>query len=230
MKEQAGPENSFSSEERSRLEHEIIEISEIERRRMGREFHDGLGQKLTGVSLVASILAEKLERKGIPEAEDARRLLRMVQDAVRDARALARGLFPVAINEKGLEKALADLLGQVRDASGLETHLSVVDWQPVTELAAATHVYRIVQEAVNNAVKHASCTAITVMLAMNGSAHRVVVQDDGRGLEDVESDGAGMGLHLMRYRAKMLGGEVSVTNVRDGGCRVELVFTSPQGT
>ena len=228
--EHSGPERSFSSEERSRLEHEIIEISEIERRRMGREFHDGLGQKLTGVSLVASILAEKLERKGLPEAEDARRLLRMVQDAVRDARNLARGLFPMAIREKGLEKALGDLLSQVRETAGIETNLRVLDWSPVTDLAVATHVFRIVQEAVNNAVKHASCSVISVTLSMNGSAHHVLVEDNGRGLEEVESAEAGMGLHLMRYRAKMLGGQVSVANRPEGGCVVALGFTSAQGT
>ena len=214
----------LSSEEQLRLEREVVEISEIERRRMGREFHDGLGQKLTGVSLMATILAEKLDQKGIPEAADARRLLRLVQEAVRDARSLARGLFPAALRDKGLEEALEDMLTQVSESSGIQSKLHVLAWEPLSDTSASTHVFRIVQEAVNNSVKHSSCTGVQVSLSMQDGCRHVVIADDGKGIPANPESSSGMGLRLMRHRAQLLGGSVSFAAGAVAGSVVELIF------
>jgi signal transduction histidine kinase len=214
----------LASEEQLRLEREVVEISEIERRRMGREFHDGLGQKLTGVSLVASILAEKLDQRGVPEAADARRLLKLVQEAVRDARSLARGLFPAALRDRGLEEALEDLLTQIRDTSGVQAKLHIAAWEPLSDTSASTHVFRIVQEAVNNAVKHSSCTEVQVTLSMQNGSRHVLISDNGTGLTVDSESGSGMGIRLMRHRAQLLGGGVTIGVGSAGGCDVELVF------
>ena len=214
----------LSSEEQLRLEREVVEISEIERRRMGREFHDGLGQKLTGVSLVATILAEKLDQKGLPEAADARRLLKLVHEAVRDARSLARGLFPTALRDKGLEDALEDMLTQVRESSGIQTKLHVSAWEPLSDTSASTHVFRIVQEAVNNSVKHASCSDVQVTLSIQNGSRQVLVADNGKGIPVNPESGSGMGLRLIRHRAQLLGGSVSFGARSIGGGFVELVF------
>lgn len=200
------------------------EIAEIERKRIGREFHDGIGQKLTSVSVAASILVEKLEERGLPEANDARRLLRLIRETVRDARNLARGLNPASLLHKGLENALDELLAEVRESTSFETELHIQDWKPVQDEQTALHVFRIVQEAVHNAVKHCEGRTITVTLAAENGEAFIEIADDGKGLPEDVIDRDGMGFDLMSQRARALGGSLDTHSGADGGTAVRCSF------
>lgn len=232
MMTQPPPQRSGSSRPRedrpadtSARPHDQPDIAEVERKRIGREFHDGIGQKLTSVSVAASILVEKLQDKGLAEANDARRLLRLIRETVRDARNLARGLNPAALLNKGLENALEELLTQVRETTTFETTLDMEDWQPIDDEQTALHVFRIVQEAVHNAVKHCGGEEISVTLALRDGTAHVEVADDGDGLPpDFESRG-GMGLILMRQRANALGGSLVTENGENGGTVIRCTYS-----
>ena len=203
---------------------EASDIAEVERKRIGREFHDGIGQKLTSVSVAASILVEKLDERGLPEADDARRLLRLIRETVRDARMLARGLNPAALLNKGLETAINELLSEVRETSSFATEFETDSWRALRDEQAALHVFRIVQEAVNNAVKHCGGSRITVKLASDGSAAVIEVADDGVGLPADYENKSGMGLTLMRQRADALGGSLAAENRPEGGAAIRCSY------
>ena len=200
------------------------DIAEVERKRIGREFHDGIGQKLTSVSIAASIMVEKLDEKNLPEAEDARRLLRMIRETVRDARNLARGLNPAALLNKGLETAVEELLAQVSETAQIETSLDLHDWAPIQDESDALHVFRIIQESINNAVKHSGCNRIHVTLSAENDKAYVQIADDGRGLPDDAEELGGMGLALMSQRANLLGAQFDVDSRGDGGTIIRCSF------
>lgn len=210
--------------EQRRLDRERVDVSDLERRRIGREFHDGLGQRLTSVSVATSILVERLEAKGIEEAGEARRLLGMIHETIKDARRLARGLYPVVLYDKGLEQALEELVTQISDTTPISTSIVFDEWESLADEEMAMHVYRIVQEAVNNAVKHSGCTHITVVLSSKEHECSVEIKDDGSGLPADAEHFAGMGLSLMKQRARLLEGSLVFRNRERGGTAICLTF------
>lgn len=208
-----------------RVEHQFVDIVEAERRRLGSEFHDGLGQRLTSLALSAAILSEKLDMANRPEVSDARRLVAQTNEAVAEARSLVRGLYPAWLVRNGLEATLSELLGRIEQVSKRTTQLVISeDWQPVIEPDEAMHVFRIVQEAVNNALKHSECDTISVRLEKSDERRRVVVSDNGKGLPERET--LGFGFRLMRYRAELLGALITIGSHKGHGTAVELTLES----
>lgn len=204
---------------RPSIEQQLVDIVETERRRLGVEFHDGLGQRLTSLALLAAILAQKLEQANRPEVADARRLVSQIDETVFEARSLVRGLYPAWIGQKGLEHTLVEMLGRIENVSKRPIRLIVDDsWETVTNRDVAVHVFRVIQEAVNNAVKHSGCATVTVTL----DRRRVRIADDGRGM--VPSETNGFGLRLMEYRAGLLGGRLEITSSLGAGVVVALLL------
>lgn len=226
LPQRSGPSRSREdrSAESSEKPQDRPDIAEVERKRIGREFHDGIGQKLTSVSVAASILVEKLEGKGLAEAHDARRLLRLIRETVRDARNLARGLNPAALLNKGLQNALEELLTQIRETTPYTTTLRMEGWQSVDDEQIALHVFRIVQEGVNNAVKHSNGSEITVTLTMQDGTAHVEVADDGDGIPPDFESRSGMGFTLMHQRANALGGSLVTENHNQGGTVIRCSY------
>jgi PAS domain S-box-containing protein len=193
--------------ERHRLEGELIRVSEREQQRFGQELHDGLGQHLTATAIQAELLARDLEQAGATAAQRmAEQIEAMVSDAVAQTRLLAHGLFPVEMGEGGLMAALGQLTESTHRQ--LRRACTLVCPQPVdlVDHDAAIHLYRIAQEAVNNAVKHAPGAPITIGLHRVGQGLRLSVRNplvarDATGSRD---DGAGIGLHIMRHRAQLI--------------------------
>lgn len=205
------------------VEHQFVDVVEAERRRLGREFHDGLGQRLTSLALSAAILTQKLETAERPEASDARRLVEQIDETVREARSLIRGLYPAWLAQNGLEKTLSELLARVTEVSKRETELVVSEgWQPVTDPDEAMHIFRIIQEAVNNALKHSECEKIVVLLENVDERRRIEISDDGIGLS--QRDPNGYGFRLMHYRASLLGGRMTIGPGRGHGTSIELAL------
>jgi two-component system, NarL family, sensor histidine kinase NreB len=202
-------ERKAQDEEGLRLEREILEVSERERRRIGHDLHDGLGQHLTGIELMSQALEQKLAAKTPDEAAQAARIALHVRDAIRQTKSLARGLSPVELDANGLMSALQELAANVRDMFRVNCAVRSSTTVLVNEPAVATHLFRIAQEAVSNAIKHGSAGRIEIELARAEADLVLVVRDDGRGIA-ADSNRAGMGLRIMNYRAAMVGGALSV--------------------
>lgn len=210
--------------ERRRLEGEIIHVSESEQMRFGQELHDGLGQHLTATAFQAALLARDLD--GQPAALVAERIETMLGDAVSQTRLLARGLFPVELEDNGLTAALAQLAANTRDFRGLGCALHCPEPVDVPDHTVAIHLYRIAQEAVNNAAKHARCQNVIIALGWQDGALVLRVTDDGVP-ERQPPAGAGMGLGIMRHRARLISAKIVLGGRSDGVAGWEVAVTLP---
>jgi PAS domain S-box-containing protein len=204
--------------ERRRLEQEVLQISERERRRIGQDLHDGLGQHLTGIGFMSKSLQQRLAAKaagGIAataeESDEAKNIADLVQQAVIQTRALARGLHPVEASATGLMAALGELAARIETFSKIDAAFVCPVPVVVCDNVAATHLYRIAQEAVNNAAKHGKPLCIRIALSAEaGGRVRLTIEDDGSGIAEESRDKEGLGLRIMRYRAKMIGGNLTI--------------------
>ncbi len=196
--------------ERKRLEREILVISEREQRRIGLDIHDSLCQHLTGTALAEQFLVEKLTARDAPEVEDADRVVGLIEDAISLARGLAAGLSPIETEGEGLLTALGDLAGHFSSQFKVSCRFAYEEPVLIQDSAVATHLYRIVQEAVHNAIRHGRARNIRIRLGKAGSLVTLTILDDGAGLPAGVPLHQGMGLRNMKYRASMLGGSLSL--------------------
>ncbi len=203
-----------------RAEEAIVAVSEAERRLIGQDLHDALGQQLTGLALLARALARKLDLRNDPAAEDAQGIADLAREAVTEAKRLAHGLYPTGIERLGLADALDEMAETTRRVFHVECTFSGPPQFPRLEPGVVMHLYRIAQEAVNNAVKHAS-GPVAIRLQSDERAITLSVADCGSGIPDPVPEGEGMGLHIMRYRARMVGGTMSFGPSSGGGACVE---------
>ncbi|SRR5579871_108117 len=213
--------------DRRALEREILEVSNREQRRIGSDLHDGLGQELTGIALLLRGLASSVDRGAPPASRDLEEVLGLVNGAIDTTRTLARGLSPVALEGGGLAYALRALAARARDMYGLDVHFrSRVSPRVTLDAAATGHLYRIAQESLTNVARHAHAGSATVQLTVRGRRVSLAVTDDGRGIPAAAA--SGMGLKIMRYRAHMLGGELSIEPGPDGrGTRIACSVMQP---
>jgi two-component system, LuxR family, sensor kinase FixL len=206
--------------ERRRLERQVLEAVAEEQRRMGRELHDGVCQNLVGAALGISVLARQLALNSPAAAADAERLAELVRRTAAQARDLSHGLAPLDVSAEGLTTALRKLAQQVTETSGVEC---TFDDDPEAAAAiamqgagTANHLYRIVQEAVSNAIRHGRSTRVQVAVSAAGREELVLnIRDNGRGFP--RRPGRGLGLQTMAYRARMIGGAISVGAANGGG-------------
>jgi signal transduction histidine kinase len=199
-----------------RLEQRILDISDDERRRIGQDLHDGLGQHLTGVAFLTKALQQRLISRSLPEAEDATKIASLVSESIGQTRALARGLAPVGLEGGGLAASLAQLATSTSTVFGVRCVLRADPTLEIEDLQIASHLYRIVQEAVTNAVRHAKANSIEIDMYSSGEALRLTIEDNGVGIPAV-AENAGMGLQIMTFRAKMIGGSLAVLRREGGG-------------
>ncbi len=203
--------------ESKRLETAILEISAREEHRIGQDLHDGLGQHLTGIAFMSKVLEQKLADKSHAEAADASKIVRLVNEAIHKTRELSRGLLPVASDARGLMSALEQYSAEVHDLFGLSCRFECEHPVPIYDETVAGHLYRIAQEAVNNAVKHGHGKNILITLIGDDDSIALSIRDDGVGLPAEVRSSAGMGLHIMNYRAKMIGATLQVQPGSDRG-------------
>ena len=211
--------------ERKRLEAEILQVSEREQRRIAEDLHDGLGQQLGGISCLSDVLKKNLAEQASPEAEAAAKISRLLTVAMAQTRSLARGLHPVAPEANGLMSALEDLAARVTDLFKVTCEFECPETVLVEDNTMATHLYRIAQEAVTNALKHGRAQRIKIGLFSTPERVILEVDDDGIGLRS-ERHSKGLGLRIMNHRAGMIGGHFVVQKKSDGGsvaiCTVQI--------
>jgi PAS domain S-box-containing protein len=203
--------------ERRGLEREILEIAGREQLRIGSDLHDGLGQDLTGVALMLRSVVAQLRKENSATRGDVEDIISLVNGAIESTRAMARGLAPVGADRGGLIAGLQSMAVRGMERYGVRAHFSTSLREPLTlDDGAATHLYRIAQEAFTNAIRHGRVTQVTIDLATADGTLALSVQDNGRGFDE-RNVSNGMGMKLMRYRAQMLGGDVTIANNEGGG-------------
>lgn len=207
--------------ERRRLENEILEISEREKRRIGQDLHDDLGQRLTGIELMSRVLENRLKSSSPSDSRHAAEIARLVRDAIGRTRQLARGLTPMVSSAEGLVSALEDLARSTRLASGIECAFDARGVEGEFGDLVATHLFRIAQEAVSNATRHSGASRIEIVVRETAGDFRLMVRDNGKGLPGADRrQGRGLGLRLMQYRAGIIGGSFLVESQPEGGVTV----------
>lgn len=229
---QEGDRARIAALERTRrLELEIVRAGEREQQRIGRDMHDGLCQQLAAIGCAARSLANKLRAESRPESADAEQIEGYINDSAVQARSMARGIVPVVASGSGLAAALEELVSTTTRLTGVNVTFKEEGEVRVNDLEAAMHLFRIAQEAVNNAVRHSGARKIEVSLGARGDQLRLAVADDGCGLGRSVEASAGIGLRTMEYRAHAMGAELSVLNRKSGGLLVvcRLTPTRPGG-
>jgi PAS domain S-box-containing protein len=203
---------------RKGLEGEILSVSDREQQRLGRELHDGLCQHLTAVAFMSRSIATRLKNHRVIEVGDIEKIAQLVNDAATDTRNLSRALHRLDVDAAGFINALQDLVD--REIWRTPCRLEVKPSFRIEDDAAAAHLYRIAREAVINANKHAQAREIIVRLQRSRQEVVLHVIDDGVGLSDDRKLKEGLGLHIMNYRAQLVGGRLEIDSQKNRGTRV----------
>ncbi len=207
-------------EQNSALKQEILRISEREQQRIGQELHDGLCQYLAAIACAAKCLRDDLEERVLPEAKAATEIETLLNDAVRQTRSLARNIFPVQMDEAGLPAALEDMVATTNRLMSVAVSFETRGEIRIRDPQVAMHLYRIAQEALNNAIKHGNARQIVIALYGNDERLRLVVSDDGRGFQQKPLLQAGMGMKTMQYRAREIGADLNIGTTNGAGSTV----------
>ncbi|MFY9949607.1 MAG: PAS domain S-box protein [Candidatus Sulfotelmatobacter sp.] len=214
--------------ERKRLEKAILEISAAEQRRIGQDLHDGLGQHLTGIAFMSKVQEQKLADKGLAEATEAARIVGLVNEAINKTRQLAHGLLPVASDVHGLMSALKRWAVEVEDLFHISCRLRVDHPVLIHDANVSTHLYRIAQEAVNNAIRHGEAKNIEISLSARKGYGTLTIENDGSSLPENAMNQSGMGMQIMNYRARMIGGSLTVQPGGMFGVTITCEFPLPE--
>lgn len=211
---------------RMELERDLARISEREHRRLGQDLHDGICQELAGIRFSVEAISKKLE-KDSPARNQLASIADAVQRAIHHTRLLSRGLAPLQLEGGDIAMAIEELAGTTGTLFQVRCGFESRGQPPRFDLDAATHLYRIAQEAIQNSIKHGGATEIDIHLDFTGRDSRLSVSDNGCGLPPKTTPrpaSDGMGLKIMRHRAEILRGTVSIHSPDGGGTRVLCVF------
>ena len=219
-------------ERSQRLEHEIISISERERQSIGRDLHDGMCQYLAAIGFTADLLKQDLARESHNRADTAGEIARLVQDALRRVREVARGLSPVERDEGGLELALDELALSTSHLTGIACTFLCPEPVGVPDSILAIHLFRIAQEAIANATRHGRAKTVIIALEAGDGELSLRVSDDGVGFDitpgaNMGKTSGGMGLNTMRYRASVIGGILEIYPNTPSGTVVSCTIKEP---
>ena len=208
--------------ERRKLEKELLDVRQEEHQRIGQDLHDNLGQQLTGIEFMSQALSHGLKTEGHARAGDAERIAALVREAISHTRLVARGLNPVEIAGEGLMDSLAELALNTSEVFKVDCSFDCPEEVLLHDAFVGNHLYRIAQEAVNNAIKHGQPSKIVISLEKRDDGLNLGILDDGKGFSSsrIRKGGRGMGLRVMRHRASVIDGSLEVEQNSKGGTAV----------
>ena len=215
--------------DRKKLERRILEAAEEERRRIGRELHDGLGQMLTGIRMVAENLAKKLKANAVPGSDKVEEISHMAREADEYTRKLTHGMIDIYIENKGISTILKEYCNRAENIFGINCDYFENGNIELKNQTFALNLYRIVQESVNNAVKHGQAKNIKVRFANSGIYSALTIDDDGKGFDPDQLEGEGMGIQVMKYRTGILGGMLEIKRTEEEWTRVRCIIPNEIG-
>jgi two-component system sensor histidine kinase DegS len=215
-----------------RLEKRLMELQAEEERKLGYDLHDGLGQHLSGILYLSRRLENRLRGQDAPEAESAGEIVNLVKEAIETVRRMSQGLRPLGDEPRALVVALNDLTRRTQEITGIPCSFEESGTVLLFEADVAEHLFRIAQEAINNAIRHSSCQSIHVRLRQGDDATTLEVADDGIGMSAAAlpkgrpagRDADGLGLSIMEHRAELMGGAFSMESGPGGGTTVRCVL------
>ncbi len=217
--------------ERKRLEKEFLNIIERERRRIGQELHDSIGQRLTGIEFMLESLERKLANKSLAEESSyTGKINTCVSQATEQTRNLAKGLHPVDLERNGLASALQELADNTEYLFNISCTMKCEEVVRIDDISKVINLYRIVQEAITNAVKHGKAKNIKIELVTEDGNSTLIVENDGLDFLIGQVQSEGMGLKIMQYRAEIINGSLDIHKGTDGGTVVTCVFTNKDDT
>ena len=197
--------------ERKKMDREILSAINREQNRIGQDLHDGLGQDLTAISFLSKALEKKMEEKKDSNVKRVREILKLVNQSINRTRGLARGLHPVELEAGGIKSAINELAVNIENIFNIKCDFVADKKIPSHSFDEANHLFRITQEAVHNAIKHGQAKVIKINLTANGPIIDLSIQDDGKGIPKSKLENSqGMGMQIMNYRAKILGGNLDI--------------------
>lgn len=203
--------------ERERTSARMADLLWREQQGLLYTLHDSLGQTLTGLGMLSSGLSQRLSGSDAAAADTAQQIARQAQQALDQVRQLARGLFPIEVDAKDLVSALQQLAATTQSLHNLRVHVEGTPPASLRDGAVATELYRIAQEAVTNAVKHAKARTITIHIHGEPGLTLLRIIDDGLGIQNTVHKHDGVGLGIMKYRATSIGGNLTVAPGADAG-------------
>lgn len=205
---------------RRTMEKQIAEASEREQRRIGQDLHDGVCQHLVGVAFAAGSLQSALESRSlVPEAAAAGEIATLINDAITEARNLAHGLYPSGL-EEGIEVALRTLASTTQEQTGITCTVQFDKASPPLDPVRSTHLYRIAQESISNACRHGSPDTIEISFQFQSPRLRLAITDNGKGMDNAQTNHSGIGLSLMKYRANLIEGTLEIDSSPGQGTRI----------
>ncbi len=211
----------FEMEERKRLQHEILDLTERERQGFGQELHDIICQDLASIAIAGHLLVKKLRTKKMDEAENAQEIAHLVDQALNKTRSLAGGFFTAGFDVDGLAEALRKTARTAEEQNNIRCE---IHWQEnliISNEDVVMHFFRIAQEAIRNAVKHAEPSRIQIDLRCESNHIKLTVEDDGKGISSIQkSQPDRLGLRVMAYRASIIGGKLNIEKSSMGGTRI----------
>jgi len=203
--------------ESRRLEQDLLHAVEIEQKRIGQDLHDSLGQQLLAVSFLCNVLRKKLTTRAAPEAAEAAHIEDLLNETKMNLRKLTHNLHAADLEQRGLGGSLKDLVDHVQENSSISCRFEGEEGLTLFDRILSENLYRLAQEALNNAVKHSFAKEIIVSLRKEGDLLTLTIRDSGIGLPERLSEAAGLGLRTMRFRANVIGGSLDVGRHPEGG-------------
>lgn len=203
--------------EQRRLEKEILDISEAERRMIGQDLHDDLQQHLIGIEAMSILLEKRLVEKSSADAAVCSEIVQLLRESITKTRRMAKGLCPVYLNENALADSIRELAGNIESAFGVKCTVEAGGGVMISDNTTAAHLYHIIQEAANNAVRHGRATAIAISLVSEKGILTLRIRDNGVGIPEDAALRKGLGLNTMSYRARMIGASFDVRRDPSGG-------------
>ncbi len=216
--------------EQRRLEQEVLRISEHERHRIGQDLHDGLGQMLTGISLINKNIANSLKEENHALADQVSEITHLVKEADEYARSLSRGLIPVEFEGQGLKAAIERMMKNAEKLFNITCRLDAPDNLHFEDSTNLTHLYRIVQEATSNAVKHGNASRVDISIRADDERMVIKIEDTGTGFPDNWEEERGLGVRIMQFRARLIGANLEITSSDQLGGAAIIVTLYPVGS
>jgi len=210
---------------RKQLEQEILNISEKEQRRIGQELHDSVGQQLTGIAFMTKVLEQKLASKSPDETADAAEIGKLVNEAIEQSRSLAKGLYPIDLSAESFMSSLHEMASNTERIFGIQCCFIYDEPLHIEDAVQAIHLYRIIQEAVTNAIKHGHASEIEIELGLGENESELTIKNNGIIFEkELKESTSGMGIHIMYHRADIINGSLDIHSTAAGETIVRCVF------
>ncbi|HQH71502.1 MAG TPA: ATP-binding protein, partial [bacterium] len=212
------------TEELRKTELNVLEISEREQQRIGQELHDGVVQDLTGAIFLGEIVHDDLQPGSSGLSQQMEKMIAILESTREQTRELAKGLSPVNVQKTALMSSLLELCEHVRQIYNIPCELICPQSIAIEDPQISLNLYRIAQEAVNNALKHAQAGKIVISLRNEKGNLILSVEDDGTGMTGFDGKPGRMGMSIMRYRANRIHAQWSIQSEPSRGTKVSCTL------